>query len=804
MPAAASDTSRVGSGRSHGRPEPPAIEARAMRLSYHLFWFEARTAARALLRNRLVSLFVIATLWLGVTLSAGSILAFRQLVLRPLALPDSAQLHSIRRVTRIGMSGLARDDIDRIAETGFFSGVGGYRSQLMTMTSGEPVRVNVATVTPSLLETLGLEINVGNATPADPTAALIDEGYSRTAFGADRAVLGRSLTLDGRTFHVAGVVAGGVVLEDRPFQVWVPVSPSSAARGLAFFTTIGRLRPDVPKGDAETALTELLGYGPNARVSLEPLNELIVGNTREITVLVLVGSFGILVASCAVVILFLLLHLMSGSQLHGLIMRTILGATALSLGARLLGSITGLVLPASALALGSLFLLQRTLPGESNLAPVGGLAGGGILAAAVALPALAVILICFLPIFLYTLGARLEPGISRAGRTALPEGAWVRGLFLASVVALTLSLGISASLAFASVSKLYDRPLGFQPVGRLAAVITASGDTTLERERAFWKALLAEVSGQHPDAEVGVTSTLPLYGGTSVMLLPKASGEEIGLETIAASPGLFNALGINVVRGRGFTDDDDASRPPVAILNETAAKVLYGGVDAALGKRLALMTGPVTVVGVSGDHLSRVVQQEPRPALWLPYLQHSNAGNALVMSVGRTERRHLEQRVRAQVTELDPSRPVEIISLEALVDAPLRRPRLAMYVLSIFAGALLVFSLGVIAGNVIMMLRRQARDTAIRVAHGARRRHIIAAQLKSVLLPMLGGIAAGLAGALWLVGLLGALFSNLEAFDYRTAVVVSLGLVSLGLSAAVLSANAHLHRLDVWSQINDA
>lgn len=764
--------------------------------------FEARAALRALVQNPRVSLFVIVTLWLGVTLSAGSILAFRRLVLQPLPLPNSEQLHSVKRISKVGSSGVPLSDIDKIADANLFSAVGGYQSQLMTMGTAEPVRVNVASVTGRLLDTLGVEIIDGTGLDGtDPAAALLDESFWRSSFGADRAVLGQSLTLDGRAYHVAGVVAGGTVLEVRPFQVWVPVSPASATNRFAFFTTIGRLQPGVPRADAEAALGELLASGPDLRVSLEPLNRLVVGNTKEITVLVLVGSLGILVASCAVVILFLLVHLMSGVQLHGLIMRTILGATGLALGARVIGLIAGLVAPAALLAMGSLLLLERTLPAGIGSAPgIGGLDRFHI--AAVALPCLAVVLVCFFPVFLYILGARLEAGIARAGRAALPESGWLRGLMLGSVVALTLSLSITAGLAFLSVSALYARPLGFQPEARVAAVIPPNRGATLEQERAFWKGLVEGVAAERPDSQTGVISTLPLYGGSSVVFLPRPSGEEVGLETITASPGLFSALGIDIVRGRRFTEHDDWSNAPVAILNATAARLLFETADAAVGETLSLMTGPVTIVGVSGDHLSRTGQQEARPVLWLPYLQHSTVGTALVVSLARSDMREAEALIRARARQLDPSRPVDMLSLEMLVDAPLRRPRMAMYVLSIFAAALLVFALGVIAGNVTMMLRRRARDTAIRVAHGAGPRHIAVAEMRSILLPMVGGLGAGLLGAVWLAGLLRALFSNLQGFDIRTAAALSAALLSLGLASALGSALAHVRRLDVWARLN--
>lgn len=766
------------------------------------FRFEIRAGLRALLQNRRVSLFIILTLWLGVTLSAGSILAFRRLVLHPLPLPHSEQLHSIRRISKVGSSGIPLADIESIAGTKLFTAVGGYRSQLMTMGVAEPARVNVASVTDGFLDTLGLQIIAGSGLDGtDPSAAMLDEAFWRAAFGSDRGILGHPLVLDGRAYHIAGIVAAGTTLEDRPFQVWVPVSHESTRSSFAFFTTIGRLRPEVPRADAEVALAELFGYGSTSRVSLEPLNRVVVGNTKEITVLVLVGSLGILVASCAVVILFLLGHLLSGAQLHGLIMRTILGATGLALGSRIIGLIGGLVAPAGVLAMGSLLLLERALRLRiSSVQGIGGLDRFHV--AAVALPCLAVVLLCFFPIFFYILSARLEAGVARAGRAALPESAWLRALMLGSVVALTLSMSITAGLAFTSVSSLYARPLGFQPNGRVAAVIPTNRTATLGQERAFWKALGERIAAARPGTETGVTSTLPLHGGSAVMFLPTPSGTEIGLETITASPGLFRALGVDIQRGRPFADRDDWSNPPVAILNATAARVMFGTVDAAVGKTLSLMTGPVTIVGVSNDHLSRTNQHEVRPVAWLPYLQHSTVATALVVSLGSSDVREFETLIRARVRELDPSRPVDVISLEALVEAPLRRPRMAMYALSIFAAALLIFALGVIAANVTMMLRRRARDTAIRVAHGAAPRHIVTAEIRSVVLPMLTGLAAGVIGALWLARLLAALFSNVQEFDVRTAVALSVGVLALGLVAATVSALTHMRRLNVWAQIN--
>lgn len=772
------------------------------RANWDSYGFESRIALRSLLANWRISGVIVLTLALGIALAGASTLVFRFVVLQPLPFGNSRELHVIERVKPAGRSGLTPFEIGRLSEEGVLAGAGGYRSERMTLGMEEPVRINVARVTPSLPGMLGLQMLAGTTFDGTrPDVAMLDEGLWRTAFGGEPSILGRSLVLDGQRFYVVGVVRSGAALEERPFQIWIPAG-REAGQGITFFKGIGRLPTELSVAEAQRRISSSLGVSEDDRIVLTPVHRVVVGSARELSILLLAGSFGVLAASCAVVVLFLLLHLTTGRQLHGLVVRRVLGASKLLVAIRLLALLVCLVLPACALALGALLtFLKATVWGGELTRSTASIAGDVLSILTVVGVGIAAMAFCLLHVLLYIIATPLEGAVSRGGVTALPDRAWVRGLFLASVVAVTMALGISALVGQASVSRLYARPLGFTHENRMAAIIPQPARRTPESNKAFWASLLRDLQNDRRIKSVGLISTLPMYGGSSMFFLPTESGDEIGLETITASPGLFETLDLQIVAGRGFRVDDDASVAPVALVNETAARVLFGGVEGALGEVLTLFPR-VTIVGVTADHLSRTSQQSARPVVWLPYLQQETVGDALVLYQEGMSIRELEIVIRSEVGRLDSARAVEMIALGEAIDAPLKRPRIAVGVLSIFATALVIFCVAVTAGNTMLLVRRRSRETAVRVAHGATLRDLLIEHMRSVMVPIVAGIAVGVVGALLLLDVLRAFFADLGPLDHVLAVVSSVAVLASALSVACASAYMNSRKIPVWRELS--
>jgi hypothetical protein len=736
-----------------------------------------------------------------------SILGFHRIVLNPLPLPMSGQLQLAQRISKTGQIGFTDDQVQQIANANVFASVGGYTSAQMTIPGPDPVRVNVISGTPSLSDTLGVAAILGRTlTGYDAFDAVVDESLWRGLFAADSAIVGRPLVLDGSTFRIVGVVPTLSLLEDRPFQVWIQFPRRAERSRVAFLTTIGRLRPGVPTADAERRLTSILALDPGVRVSVASLNGVVLGNVKEITVLILLGAVSILAASSAVVVLLILIHLTSAQQLHGFVVRRVLGASQSLLAARLMGTLAAIVVPACIVALAGLVFLDHGLLNEYAPRARGATGTWGVDGAAallVSLIAVCVTTVCFVPVFLYVTGARLDAGLTRSGRTSLRDGSLVRGIVLTSVIATTLSFGIAAERAFMAVSRMHHRQIGFQPQNRFAALIPpAARARDLVTERGFWQQLLSEAGQDGRLGDVAATSTVPLFGSTSAWFMPSAGGPEISLEVVTASPGLLKTLGIDLVRGREFSAADNGSNAPVAILNESAARLLYGSGEAALNRTLAVPGRP-TIVGVGGDHVSRVANWQIRPVVWRPYLQHTTVANALIIHQRGMSIRNAGELIRTHVRRIDPTRSVEMLSLETVVERPLRRPRLAMYLMLSFATTLLVFCCCVMVGNLLFVLRLQRRDNALKMALGANSYHLVWAQLRAAGVPLLVGTAFGCAGATALVHFLSSLFENITGLGLATTAVTCLGVAALGTAIVVASTRWHGSRCNVWSELGE-
>lgn len=763
--------------------------------------YEAISALRSLRRGWRLSLIVILILGSGIFLSAASIAAFRRVVLEPLPLPRSWELHRIQLSTHSGSFGLTEAQIESVSQASAFEGVGGYLPAMMTLQADRPIRVHVARATPRTLETLGLSPIMGTSLDGHgASAAVIDESLWKASFGADPSIVGRRLVLDGRPYELVGIVPSLPLIEDRPFQVWLQASQSPERRSYTFFTTVARVGSAIPPDDAERILQELLAPSPPVRLSLTPLNRIVVGNVRELSLFILLGAFSILGASCAVVVLLLLLYVTTGTQVHGFAVRKALGASRVQLAARVGGLVGGLVAPSCAVASGGLFALAGVASRYGEHGQRWALDGTVMLA--VAGTGAVVVLACFVPAYTYVVTRTFESEVTRSWRGVLANGRLTRGVVLGSVTACTVLFTICSARAFSSLTDLSARPLGFEAAGRAVVLVSSPSGVPLATERAFWTEVLAGLARDRRVHGVGLTSSVPLHGGSSMLFIPTGNGHEVALQIITASEGLFGALGIDLIHGRAFSDRDDSSNPPVAILNKRAAELLHGSAAAAIGTTIDVPRR-ATVIGVSTNHVSRVVQQETLPVLWLPYLQHSVTGNALVVEHGETSLSELEAAVRSHVTPLDPTRPLEVLSLDALVDAPLRRPRTVVRLFSVLSTALVFFCMIVIGGNLLFVLRLQRRDNAIRMALGAVPARIALRQIRAAAGPLLVGAVSGVAASSQLVGALGALLPGLHGYDLLTSGLVSLTFLLLSLFILVLATAAHARRVDICSELAD-
>jgi putative ABC transport system permease protein len=316
--------------------------------------------------------------------------------------------------------------------------------------------------------------------------------------------------------------------------------------------------------------------------------------------------------------------------------------------------------------------------------------------------------------------------------------------------------------------------------------------------RGFYREV-ADRASKLPGVEAsGLVSALPLSGsgssGTTTVDSRVVSGDDASPEADwrPVTPGYFKAMGIELLRGRYFTDGDTDTSAPVAIIDETMARTYWPNED-AVGKRLhrggAGSTAPwMTVIGVVRHVRYRTLEAQSRVMLYWPHAQNSWPSMSLAVRTS-ADPRALAPTIQREVLAVDADQPIyKVRTMRELMADSVARRRLAMTLLAIFAGAALLLAAVGIYGVMSYSVTQRAHEMGIRMALGASRATVLRMVLGQSLSLTLAGVAVGLIGALILAGLISSLLFNVPPRDPLTLGLVALALVAIALVASYLPA----------------
>jgi putative ABC transport system permease protein len=361
-------------------------------------------------------------------------------------------------------------------------------------------------------------------------------------------------------------------------------------------------------------------------------------------------------------------------------------------------------------------------------------------------------------------------------------------------VALALVLLIGSGLLVRSFRQVLAIDPGFEPDGVLTAQLSLPGavyptDTTVA---AFHGRLLAELRALPGVDAAGVISHLPL-GGASISgaLEIEGKGEDSGYAAYrVASDGYFEAMGIPIVRGRGFTDRDVVGTPTVALLNETAARTMFPDAD-AIGRRIRDLSNEswyygreewLTIVGVVGDVRHGALLSEPAPEVYVSARQRGmRARDATLILRTDALTTALVGSVRDRLRTIAPEVPVAIRTMNDRVAGSVADRRFTMLVLGAFAVvALLLAGVG-IYGVVSYGVERRRREMGVRLALGAAPAGVRALVIGHAMRIVVAGLVLGALGAVALTRLLAGMLFGVSPLDPLTFAAVSalLGAVAL-------------------------
>jgi putative ABC transport system permease protein len=374
----------------------------------------------------------------------------------------------------------------------------------------------------------------------------------------------------------------------------------------------------------------------------------------------------------------------------------------------------------------------------------------------------------------------------------------LRNLLVIAEIALALVLLTAGGLMVKSVARLQATPLGFRSDSLLTFRVPLAAPRYNARSATeLLQRLMASLRAR-PDVEaVAFGSCVPVSGGCNRTTLkfpdrPAAGpGVDNVVEVLWASREYFDTLGIRLVHGRAFSDDDRTGQPKVVVINETAARTYWGTAD-PIGKRIAVGQGGfqdgAEVVGIVEDVRYGGVDIAVLPAVYLPQMQSPRAGGVIFVR-SRTAAATLVASIRRELAALDADLPlVNVMMMADRYGEATWRTRMIAWLLGLFSVlAVLLAALG-LYGVMSQGVEQRRREIGVRMAVGADRAHILRLIISRVAAIAVGGIAVGLVCAVPAMRLLAALLYQVQPTDPYVFATLALVLLAVALLAGYIPA----------------
>ena len=793
-------------------------------------WLDLRYGVRMLVRSPSFTIVAVGVLAVGIAAGTAIFSVVNAVLLRPLPYhePDRLLLvqESLPKLYMHTSSVSAAEYWDYKERNEVFSNIACFTTQNLNLTGqGEAARLHVGRVSASLIPLLGVAPKIGRAFAEDEdrqgadAVVLISERLWSGRFGSDLANLGQSVKLDEKPYTIIGVMPERFRFPatDNTFSdavdLWVPLAMTGEekeGRANSFdYGVIGRLKPGVSieqaRSDIQSVAARMQQEHPDVYKGNIEIAAGVIGLEQEMVkpvrtvLLVLFGAVGlVLLVGCANVANLLLAR--SQARVKEMAIRTAVGASSRRLIRQLLteslllavlGGGLGLLLASWAVDLMVKFgpgnlprLLEVNLDAQVLLFTFAvSVATGVIFGLAPAIHCSRV----NLNEALKESGGRASGG--RASRR-------MRGVLIVFETASALVLLIGAGLLIDSFVRLLHVPPGFNPEGVVVARTSMPAERypKIELGKSMYRRAL-EGLGALPGVEaVGVASNLPLADGWTIGF--RIEGEDQNTFYSAGNTWMsndyFRAMGIQLLAGRGFTDDDRDKATPVVVINQTFARKFWPGED-ALGKRIRWGGWGVewlTVVGVVADVRASSLEAEAAPSSYMPIFQVPRTRRNVVF-IARTlgDPAALVTSIRDRIRAVDEELPVyDVRTMNSVIAESVGQRRFAMLLISIFAGvALLLASVGLYAVMSNLVAQR-TREIGIRVALGARGIDVLNLVVRQGALLTVIGVGLGLLGSFALTRTMKSLLFGVSPTEPLVFIGIPVLLIGVALGACLVPA----------------
>jgi len=659
---------------------------------------------------------------------------------------------------------------------------------------------------------LGRDFYAGEDLPSAPKTVILSYATWQKRFGGRKEAVGETVTLSGVPYVIVGVLRQDFQFAlGRNEEFWTTLHASDYCglrRGCHNLYGIGRLKDgvsvEIARAEMETIARQLELQYPNDNrgqgASVSPLSEVVVKDIRPILLVLLGGAGLLLVIACVNVSSLLLVR--SESRKREIAVRGALGASRARLIRQFLteglvlmalGSLLGLAAAGSAMQILARLISKDMMAGMPYLRGLG--LNPHVLGFALAVSAFSAVLFSLPPVVRLPL-TRLREGLTEGGR-GYAGTLWRR--FGSNLVVIELAIAVVLLVAAGLLGKSFYRLLhvdvGFQ-ADHLATVGVALSDTAYAKDEqvvAVGRQIISRVSSLPGVESVGITSVLPVsFNGNTTWIRVVGrpyNGEHNEVNQREVSSAFFTTLRAKLLRGRYFTDAEDASKPLVVIINQALARKYFPGED-PIGRRLGdtdLSPKSVAeIIGIVEDVKDGSLDSETWPAVYYPFNQNNDTYFSLVVRTSQAERSMLPTMVAA-VHEIDPG--IGTMDVASMTDRINDSPTAYLHRSSAWlvgGFAFLALMLGVVGlyGVIAYSVSQRTREIGVRMALGAQRRSVYQLIMKEAGWLAGVGITAGLACSVGAATLIRGLLFGVQIWDAAT-----LGAVAMVLAVSALLAS---------------
>jgi putative ABC transport system permease protein len=702
-----------------------------------------------------------------------------------------------------------------------FDNIGVFRRQNYNLTgNGEPERLVGAMMSADMFDVLRVEAAKGRVFISDEDKAgaspvvVLSHGLWQRRFGGDPNILDQSISLDGRGYTVIGIMPPDFLFPSRA-ELWTSAGQASTSPGWENrgnhpgLQGVARLKPGVTVAQAregmEIVAVNLEKQYPDSntgnRVTIIPALESVVQSIRP-ALFVLLGAVGfVLLIACANVANLLLAR--ATARQKEIAIRTALGASRWRIIRQLLtesillsffGGEFGLLLASWGVKL-IIALSPNIIPRSREI----GL-DNRVLAFTVAVSLLTGIIFGLVPA-LQMSKPDLNETLKDAGRGSTGRRHVLRSALVVAEVALTLVLLVGAGLMIRSFYRLQQVDPGFNYDNLLTFNISLPQKKYPDDAQKinFYDQLTEKIRALPGVQTVGIASGLPLGNNgwqTSFVIdgqPPPEPGKTPLTEAAAASPDYFRAMGITLLKGRAFSEQDTKSTPRVVLIDEEFARRYWPDED-PLGKHLRSGGNDprnplIEVIGVVRRvKMDGINEESNRVQSYYPFRQVTFGGVSVVVKTSN-DPMSLVSAARQQVLSVDPDQPIyNVNTMQQLRADSIEQEKLNLMLLSIFAAVALILAAVGIYGVMAYSVTQRLHEIGIRMALGAQQSDVLGMVIKHGMKLTLGGLIIGLVGAWLTTRLMSSLLFGVSATDTMTFIAVPLVLAGVALVACAVPA----------------